>query len=100
MRPDAPDELKAQPLRFLTRCLLVQITTADCFASRREREREGGGGGGGGGTEESVTVFNKSRSSFLLLTINVFSLLQILSRSLEMIRSRKPSINCVPFEKR
>lgn len=94
MRPDAPDELKAQPLRFLTRCLLVQITTADCFASRREREREGGG------TEESVTVFNKSRSSFLLLTINVFSLLQILSRSLEMIRSRKPSINCVPFEKR
>lgn len=97
MRPDAPDELKAQPLRFLTRCLLVQITTADCFASRREREREGGGGGR---TEESVTVFNKSRSSFLLLTINVFSLLQILSRSLEMIRSRKPSINCVPFEKR
>lgn len=71
MRPDAPDELKAQPLRFLTRCLLVQITTVDCFASRKEREREGG-------TEESV--FNKNRFFFLLLTINVFSLLRILSR--------------------
>lgn len=76
MRPNAPDELKAQPLRFLTRCLLVQITTADYFASWKEKERELG-------TEESV--FNKSRSFFLLFTINVFPLLQILSRSLEMI---------------
>lgn len=42
MRPDAPDELKAQPLRFLTRCLLVQITTADYFASWKEKERERG----------------------------------------------------------
>lgn len=62
-----------------------------CITERKREKVEG---------EESVTVFNKSRSSFLLLTINVFSLLQILSRSLEMIRSRKPSINCVPFEKR
>lgn len=35
MRPDAPDELKAQPLRFLTRCLPVQIAAAGCFASQK-----------------------------------------------------------------